>query len=453
MRACLLTWSSKMDTLSSMPELPSSRSFGTRAWVAVVIVVGMAGYFLGASNLASGQSTNNTRTSIFQLRGIGSRPPDEVRTTADFDQFWDLWKLLKTKYYQQPVDEEKMFHGAMAGLVASLGDPYTVYFEPEIAKEFSQSLEGKFEGIGAEIGMKDGQLQIVAPLPDSPADKAGLLPGDAILGIDATSTEKMTVERAVSLIRGTKGTNVNLSIGRLKTLTDDAGAEKTEAKQFDVSIIRDTIVVKSVRTKFMRDGIALIEITSFNSDTSVEFAKAVEDVLAKESKGLILDLRNDPGGFLDRATAVAGEWVGNDIVVIERRQGVTVDEYRGTGRGKLKGMPTVVLVNEGSASASEIVAGALQDYGLATLIGKKTFGKGSVQDYTELEGGTAVKITIAEWLTPKGRFINEIGIEPDITIERTEEDYHAERDPQLEKALEHLTGTATSSTSTTGQTP
>lgn len=434
-----------------MPEPLPSRSLSTRVWIVIVFVAAAAAYSLGAMGNTAASATDGVKIASFQLRGIGSKPPAEIKTTADFDQFWDLWQLLKTKYYKQPLDEQKMFYGAMEGLVASMGDPYTVFFEPKVAKEFSDSLEGKFEGIGAEIGIKDEQLQIVAPLPDSPSDKAGLRAGDAILQIDATSTEGMTVERAVSLIRGKKGTEVTLTIGRIKIIKDVKGKETSEPSRFDVTIVRDTIVVKSVRTTFLRDNIARIEITNFNSDTSVEFSKAVDQVIAKDAKGVIIDMRNNPGGFLDRATAVAGEWVGDQVVVTERRQGVTVDEYHGTGRGRLKGMPTIVLVNEGSASASEIVAGALQDYGAARLVGKKTFGKGSVQDYTELAGGTAVKITVAEWLTPKGRFINDVGIEPDITVERTEEDYHAERDPQLEKALDLLTGGSPNAAAPAGQ--
>lgn len=428
-----------------MPEPQNQRSFGARAWIIALIIVGLTAYWLGTQNGNAGGLIGG-QNNVFQLRGVGSRPPAEVKTNVDFKEFWDLWQLLKSKYYKQPLDEQKMFYGAMEGLAASTGDPYTVFFEPQVAEEFAESLNGKFEGIGAEIGIKGGQLQIVAPLPDSPAAKAGLLAGDAILSIDATSTESMSVERAVSLIRGKKGTEVKLEIGRIKISKTKEGKETREAKKLDVTIVRDTIVVKSVRTKFLRDGIALVEITNFNSDTSKEFSKAVDEVLAHDTKGVIIDLRNNPGGFLDRATAVAGEWVGDQIVVTERRQGVTVDEFHGTGRGRLKGMPTILLVNQGSASASEIVAGALQDYGAGKLVGMKTYGKGSVQDYTELANGTAVKITVAEWLTPKGRFINEIGIEPDVEVDRTEEDYNAERDPQLEKALELLTGSPTVST-------
>ncbi len=425
----------------------SSRTLQLRIWIVVTVLIAVSAYAIGAKT-GTAKAVGATRTpsensSTALVAGVGEDPPSGVVRQADFAQFWDLWQLLESKYYKKPIDEQKMLYGAMEGLAASLGDPYTVFFEPQIAKEFSDSLEGKFEGIGAEIGLKGDQLQIIAPLPDMPADKAGLLPGDAILAINGTSTEAMTVERAVSLIRGKKGTKVVLSIGRMKRQKDTDGKEQEKPERFDVSVTRDTIVVKSVSVKYPKDGIAQIVITNFNLDTTDEFRKAVDQVLAKNVKGIILDVRSNPGGFLDRATAVAGEWVGDQTVVTERRQGVTVDEFRGTGRGKLHGIPTIVLVNQGSASASEIVAGALQDYGEAKILGKTTFGKGSVQDYTELENGTAVKITVAEWLTPKGRFINEVGITPDVDVDRTEDDYHAERDPQLEKALELLTGSST----------
>ncbi len=425
----------------------------SKTWIIILLIVGVGSYAVGAHSSASGEKAvavvadgSNKSLNVF---GIGDASPKGVADSIEFQQFWDLWSMLKSKYYKQPLDEQKMLYGAMSGMTAALGDPYTVFFEPVVAKEFSKSLQGKFEGIGAEIGIKENQLQIIAPLPESPAEKAGLLAGDAILFVNGTSTEGMSVEEAVILIRGDKGTTVVLSIGRITSNKDDKGKERKEAKKFDVSIVRDTIVVKSVRTKYLDGNIALIEISHFNEDTSDLFAAAADEVSAKGVKGIVLDLRNNPGGYLDRATAVAGEWVGDAVVVTELRKGVKVDEFHGTGKNRLKGIPTIVLVNEGSASASEIVAGALQDYGMAKLVGEKTFGKGSVQDYTELQDGTAAKITVAEWLTPKDRSINGIGIEPDVVVERTEEDFHAGRDPQLDKAVELLGGTVASPTAAT----
>ncbi|MBU1034616.1 S41 family peptidase [Patescibacteria group bacterium] len=436
-----------------MPAIKRPKILPTKFWIGLVIVVGIGAYFFGTISANGGgvgswlgQSTEATSTTS-GVDGKGGMPPKGTAESIDFQQFWDLWDALNRKFYKQPLDEKKMLYGAMSGLTAALGDPYTVFFEPTVAEEFSKSLEGKFEGIGAKIGIKEDQLQIIAPLPDSPAERAGLQAQDAILSINGTSTEGMPIERAVSLIRGDKGTTVTLTIGRIKTTKSANGKEVKEPATFDVPIVRDTIVVKSVRTKFLDGNIALIEISHFNADTTEEFAKAADLVLSKDVKGVIIDVRNNPGGFLDRATAVAGEWVGDAVVVKERRKGEIVDEYHGTGKSRLKDMPTVILVNGGSASASEIVAGALQDYGKAKLVGKKTFGKGSVQDYSELKDGTALKVTVADWLTPKERFINEIGIEPDFDVDRTEDDYNAGKDPQLDKALE-LLGAATSAEKT-----
>jgi carboxyl-terminal processing protease len=308
-----------------------------------------------------------------------------------------------------------------------------------LAEDFQEALSGKFEGIGAELALKDDQLTVVAPLPDTPAERAGVLAGDLILKIDDTETLGMSVEKAVSLIRGKKGTPVKLTLYR---------AAKKPEPTLEVTIIRDQIQIKSVKLSYVASGtVAMIEITNFNEDTKEAFDRAVQEVIRKPVKGLVLDLRNNPGGFLDTSLMVAGEWVGQDIVVKERRQGKIFAELRGTGLGRLSAIPTVVLVNQGSASASEIVAGALQDHKKATILGMKTFGKGSVQDYQNFTDGSGVKITIAEWLTPLERTIHKTGLEPDIQVDRTPEDYEQQRDPQLERAVGILTGTA-SSTST-----
>ncbi len=435
---------------SSSPSKPQVAS-----WIIALLVCSVLSFAIGtwaAKPVAELTQPLFSPTSSTTVSDIGSMPPAGlVDKPGDFKQFWELWKQLKSRYYKQPLDEKKMMYGAMTGLVSSLEDPYTVFFEPKTATEFTQSLQGKFEGIGAEIGIKDNQLQVIAPLPDSPAQRAGLRAGDAILKIDAKDTTDMAVDKAVSLIRGAKGTTVVLSIGRVKVEKDAKGKEKTTPNAQDISIVRDTIVVKSVTVKY-RDGIAVLEVSHFNQDTQELFSKAVEEILTKDVKGLVLDLRNDPGGYLDRAIDMVSEWTGDAVVVSERRQGKIVEEYHGTHTARLANMPTMILINQGSASASEIVAGALQDANKGKLIGMKSFGKGSVQDYTELPDHSAVKITIAEWLTPKGRSINKIGIQPDIQIDRTEDDYHANRDPQLDKAIELLTGKAPAALPTTSTT-
>ncbi|MDD2785821.1 MAG: S41 family peptidase [Patescibacteria group bacterium] len=419
--------------------------FRTLQLISAILAVAIGSFLLGGYFARAGATGALTGTEVQKsLAGVGSKPLGGTLsdTSLQFSQFWELWKLLKLKYYQD-ASEEKMFYGAMQGMADSLGDPYTTFFEPVIAKEFSDSLKGEFEGIGAEIGVHNSQLQIIAPLPDTPAEKAGLMAGDYILDINGTSTEGMSTDEAVSLIRGPKGTDVTLKIGRLpvavkssttKKSTTTAAAAEPNVK--DYKITRDTIIVKSVNLTWPKDNIAMIEVTNFNEDTDTTFKSVVAEALAKNPKGIILDLRNDPGGYLDRSTVVAGAWVGDQTVVSERRKGKIVDAYQGSGDPVFKDIPTVVLVNQGTASAAEIVAGALQDYGLGELIGMKTFGKGSVQDYSDFSDGSAIKITIAEWLTPKGRSINKIGIQPDIEVDRTADDYDQNRDPQLDKALE-----------------
>lgn len=399
---------------------------------AMLLVIGIAvSFFLGMR--VEERLLSAKRPALVRVDGIGQMPPANVSDQIEFKEFWDEWQLLKQKFYQQPVLDKTLFYGAMAGLAESLGDPYTNFFEPKSAEDFQQSLAGKFEGIGAEIGMKEGQLTIIAPLSDTPAERAGLLAGDAIVKIDGQETSGMSVEKAVSLIRGPKGTRVTLNIFRV-------GKKKAP---FDVTVTRDEIHVKSVHWKMLKDGIAYIEVTHFNGDTRDGFDAAVKAVLTKNPKGLILDLRNNPGGFLDAALGMAGEWIGSGIVTKERKQGKIIEELRGTGQSRLRGIPTIVLVNQGSASASEIVAGALQDAKQAVLVGMKTFGKGSVQEPQELNDGSLLKITIAEWLTPKERSINKSGLDPDIIVDRTPEDYENQRDPQLDRAQGILNGTAT----------
>jgi carboxyl-terminal processing protease len=375
-------------------------------------------------------------SSTGRVLGVGGNPPAGLVQDVDFTQFWEVWRDLKSHYYRQPVDEKTLFYGALRGLADSVDDPYTSYFEPVEAEEFTNDLKGEFSGIGAEIGSKDGELQVITPLPDSPAERAGIRPRDLIFKINDEDSIDMPVDVAVSKIRGPKGTQVHLQLGRVKN--GSVTGTRREFEPVDVTITREVITVKSVRVKSLDHGIVMIEIRNFNDDTEKLFRDAVDEALSKNAKGIIVDLRNDPGGYLDRAISVAGEWLKDQVVVQQRERGEITERYKGTGRGRLKGMKTVVLVNEGSASAAEIVAGALQDTGVATLVGAKTFGKGSVQDYQEYEDGSALKVTIAEWLTPNGRSINHEGIQPDVAVELTADDINAERDPQLEKAVELL---------------
>lgn len=352
--------------------------------------------------------------------------PTYLSKDVSFGQFWDVWNWVKESYYEQPVSDLDLYYGAMAGLMKGLGDEHSSFFNPKEASDFNSDLEGSFEGIGAEIGMRDDQLVIIAPLEGSPAEQAGLMPGDAIYAIDGEDAAPLSVEEAVTKIRGEKGTSVTLTISR-------DGMEEA----FDVQIVRDTINIDSVEWKMRDDGVAVVSIYMFNEDTTQLFTAAVNDLLAQGAKGVVLDLRSNPGGLLTSAIEVASSWTGKQTVLIEKEKDKQT-EFPGVLDARLSDMPTVVLVNGGSASASEIVSGALQDYGYAKLVGTTTFGKGSVQDYRELDDGSAVKLTVAQWLTPKGRFINKIGIEPDEKVDLTVEDLQAGNDPQMDKALEVL---------------
>ena len=351
----------------------------------------------------------------------------------DFRLFWDTWRLLEEKYPTKP-DETKMYYGAISGMVNSLGDPYTVFMDPEETKKFSEGLTGTFEGIGAPVGIKKGVLTIVdKPLPGSPAEKAGLKPLDAILKIDGTDTTDMTLDEAVNKIRGQKGTSVTLTILR---------DSETDTK--DITVTRDTIVVKSVDLEFKdtaKGKIAVLKISQFGDDTADGVNNAANEILAKGAKGIIIDLRGNPGGYLDSAVDVAGHFVpSGSLVTTEAFSNDKTQGYTSHGDNRLGKLSTVILVNEGSASAAEILAGALHDDRQIKLIGEKTYGKGSVQELEPMDNNTSIKITIAKWLTPGGKNINKEGIKPDIEVKMTAEDYNANKDPQFDKALEVVTG-------------
>lgn len=387
-----------------------------------------AGAYYGAKDSIIKKAITAENVFIGNVFGLNKEnKPDNVGQDVDFKLFWETWDILKNNYVEKDnLTDKKMFYGALRGLVSSAEDPYTVFMDPAITKEFEDDLSGTFEGIGAEIGMKNDIVTIIAPLPGMPAEKAGLKAGDKIYSIDGTSTAGMSVDEAVRKIRGGKGTEVKLSIYR-------NGFSSVK----DFTIIRDSIVVKSVKTS-IKNNIFVIEISNFNSDTSELFNNAVREAISKKPKGIIIDLRNNPGGFLDTAIEMASEWVDDGIIVSEKYSDERKDDHLSRGRARLKDIPTVVLVNQGSASASEIVAGALQDYGKAKIIGKKTFGKGSVQTMQNLSDGSSIKITVAKWLTPKGRSISDEGITPDIEVDLTEDDFNKDKDPQMDKAFETL---------------
>jgi carboxyl-terminal processing protease len=390
-----------------------------------------AGMYAAKSSEVFGEAAKKETVFLGKMTGLYSTDTaGHLQKDVDFKLYWELWNALKEKYVDKDgLNDKKMFYGSLAGLAASLGDPYTMFMNPEEYKEFENDMAGTFEGIGAEVGMKDEVITIVAPLSDMPAEKAGIKAGDQILAINGTSTAGWTVNEAVSHIRGPKGTTVKLTIYR-------KGFKETK----DFEIVRDVIYVKSVKTEMRSDGVYVVRVSNFNGDTSQLFNEAVIDIMAKDPKGVILDLRSNPGGYLDTAVEMASEWVSDGPVVKEKLSDGSEDSYDAMGLPRLKPYPTVVLVDGGSASASEIVAGALQDYGLAKIVGNKTFGKGSVQAMESLSDGSSLKVTVAKWLTPNGTSINDQGITPDEEIDFSEEDIEKERDPQMDRAVEILLG-------------
>lgn len=346
----------------------------------------------------------------------------------DFSLFWDVWQTLEKKFVGGSIDRQKMFYGAISGMVKGLGDPYTVFMSPQETKEFSEELKGSFEGIGAEIGIKKNILTIIAPLKDSPAEKAGLKAGDKILKIDETITADLTIEEAVKFIRGPKDTEVKLMILR------DA-----QDKPKEVVVKRDVIILKSAQWEMKDSNIAYLKLSRFGEDTSSILAKIADEIIASDARAIILDLRNNPGGLLDSAISVAGFFIsGNKVVAIEEFGDGKQKPYYAPNNSRLENLPLVVLINQGSASASEILAGALRDIRSVKLIGEASFGKGSVQELEELRGGSSIRITVAKWLTPSGKNINEEGLKPDIEVKLTEEDYENNRDPQLDEAMKIL---------------
>ncbi|TAN32748.1 S41 family peptidase [Patescibacteria group bacterium] len=386
-----------------------SLSFGTG------IVVGRV---WGIKKAITGEGGNVEISKVINIQRALNKS-DEV----EFSQFWDVWDKVKAKFVKQPIKDADLFYGSMQGMVASLGDPYSVYLPPKEANEFAKDLSGELEGIGAEIGIKSSQLLIVSPLPDSPAEKAGLRPGDKILAIDKVITLGMDVNTAVTKIRGPAGTTVVLTI-----LRDGLAKEK------EISIIRSKINVPSVTFSMKPGSIAYLRVMQFNGETMDDFNKYVKSI-SRAAKGIILDVRGNPGGYLDAAIDMASEWVENGVIVSEKGADGRGRDHNTNGRHRLAKIKTVVLANRGSASASEIVAGALQDHKKAVVLGEKTYGKGSVQDFELLPDGSALKLTVAEWFTPSGKNINQSGIMPNIEMKENWEKDKVGEDKMLDAAL------------------
>ncbi len=358
----------------------------------------------------------------------GQPLPQEEEVRQAFDIFWEAWQIVEREYYGELPDPQQVTYGAIRGALQTLGDDYTSFIEPQIAHILREDASGTFEGIGALVRMNEhDRLEIVRPFEGQPADKAGLLPGDVIVAVDGVSIIGKGIYEAIGLIRGPEGTQVTLTIER-------PGQEGS----FDVTITRARIQIPIVETRMIGEDIAYIRLAEFSAQATQQLRAGLITLLRGNPRGLILDLRDNPGGFLREAVDVADEFLPEGVILIERSSDGKTETYRSTDAGLAQDIPLVVLINAGSASASEIVAGAIQDRGRGILVGEKTFGKGSVQLSHQLSDGSELRVTVARWFTPNDRAIHGVGLEPDVPVEITREDMTAGRDPQLDRAVELL---------------
>lgn len=385
---------------------------------------------------------------------ISNQAPPANDVVIDFKLFWDTWELVSRKYIDKSaLDPQKLYFGAIQGMVAAIGDPYTVFLPPQAQKTTKEQLQGSFDGVGMQLGYnKDKRLVVIAPLKDTPAEKAGVKPGDLILKIDGRDSAAISLPEAVGFIRGPRGTQVKLEL-----------FSENDTKPREVVITRDTIVVKTVavetketktkqqetsiatedpnspiETRETKSGkvVAVLKVSGFGERTRDEWDNAVSEALTKAPQGVIVDVRNNPGGFLDGAVYLASEFLpqGETVVIQQDYQGEKM-VMSVTRAGKMLKLPLVVLINKGSASASEIFAGAIQDWGRGKIMGEQSFGKGTIQSAEDLPQSTGIHITTAKWLTPKERWIHNVGLTPDIKVEN---DDKPEVDEQMEKALGEL---------------
>ncbi len=404
---------------------------------AVVLFTGVfsLGIFIG----------NNTGVAKIAPNVLNKTSPEVANT--DFDSFWKVWRILDEKYVSGngSVSDQERVYGAIQGLVGALDDPYTVFFPPKEAEIFESDIAGEFQGVGMEIGIRDDVLTVVAPLKNTPAESAGVRPGDKIVEIDGTSTKDLAIDEAVLLIRGEKGTVVSLTVVR-----------EGEDALLTIDITRDVIVIPTIGTE-VRDGssavakddgapenqndVFVISLYNFSAQSPNLFRESLREFILSEKNKLILDLRGNPGGYLEASVDMASWFLPSGKIILKEEfaEGTEGRVYRSKGYNVFNdNLKMVVLIDGGSASASEILAGALSEHGVATLVGTQTFGKGSVQELIPITDKTSVKVTVARWLTPDGTSISKKGITPDIEVKINKEDFEAGRDPQLEKAIEIL---------------
>jgi carboxyl-terminal processing protease len=353
--------------------------------------------------------------------------PSELQTL--FEPFWEAWNIVHERFVDQPIDDVTLMRGAIRGMMDALGDKQTFYMDPAIYEHETSVLTGEeYEGIGAYVDLDGEYLTIISPIEGSPAEAAGLKPEDKVIAIDGLDMKGFTPEEARQKVLGPAGTQVKLTISR-------AG----EPAPLEFTITRARILVPSVTSKMLENNIAYIDINTFGNNTISELDTALKEVLSQDPRGVIIDLRFNPGGYLTTAVDVASEFIDDGVILYEQFGDGKRDTFEASGNGRATGLPIVVLVNEGSASASEILAGALQDHERATLVGVQSYGKGSVQQWVPLsDDGGAARVTIAKWLTPEERAIDHVGLTPDVYVQMTNEDYAAGRDPQLDAAMETI---------------
>jgi len=385
-------------------------------------------YFLLAAAFAAGFLLKDPISRI-----IEDLFPATPAVQLDFSYLNGVLSQLEANFVDpQKIDQNKLIYGAAKGMVEASGDPYTTFFDPAETKSFQDDISGYFDGVGLQVEIKNKKLTVVAPLKDTPAFKAGILAGDEISNINGTSTVDMSADEAVSLIKGEKGTEVTLTIFR-------QGWSETK----DFKMVRDTIKVPSVELEYKEvNGKKIAHLTLFQFSETVysDFQEAARDISKNKAQGIVLDLRNNPGGLLESARDIAGWFLKDRDIVLQERsrsgQGYETQNYYAAGPSTFATMPLVILINSGSASASEILAAALRDNRNVDIIGETSFGKGSVQKLIELADSSSLKVTIAKWLTPKGEAIDGQGIKPTIEVKMTDQDYSQGKDPQLDKALE-----------------
>jgi carboxyl-terminal processing protease len=402
-------------------ELDAKRTPNLRRIGQIVITL-LAVLFLSAMMFAAGYA-------LATWRGAATNAANTPENVAEsFAPFWETWNLVHDEYFQQPITNTVLVQGAIKGMLDSLGDANTGYMPPMHFDLATSDIQGQLEGIGAEVDSRDGEITIVAPLPDSPAERAGLLPGDVILTVNGQEVTGMPLLEAVLLVRGPAGSTVHLEIRR-----------EGQDTLLDFDIVRARITIASVTSRMLEGNVGYVSIRTFGENTTEELREALEQLMGQTPQGLILDLRGNPGGNLYTALEVTSQFIQDGPIMIQEWGDGRRRTFDADGSGLATDVPLTVLVDQGSASASEIVAGAIQDRRRGTLVGETTFGKGTVQDWHELEGDNGgVRITIAKWLTPDGRWIHETGLTPDVQATRNLEDVQAGRDPQLQAALDHL---------------